>query len=86
LTWLLVAYFIIQGGMWAFDAYRRLDGGPPILTWELLSGAPAGDAVAVSSVGVASQSLIGDLDIGVSMMAMTLGMAYMFAAMVVPMS
>jgi hypothetical protein len=81
LTWLLVAYFVIQAGMWALDAYRRLDGASPIISWDVMS-APRGAAVTVSGAGFASQSLIGDLDIGVSMIAMALGMAYMFAAMV----
>jgi hypothetical protein len=82
LTWLLVVYFIIQGGMWALDAYRRLDGGPPIIIWSFMSAAPAGPAITVFGAGAAAESLIGDLDIGVSMITMTFGMAYMFAVMV----
>lgn len=81
LTWPLVAYFAMQAGMWACDAYRRLDGESPIISWDLMA-APGGAAITASGTAVASQSLIGDLDIGVSMMAMALGMAYMFAAMV----
>jgi hypothetical protein len=81
LTWLLVAYFVIQGGMWALDAYRRLDGDTPIVSWNLLWAATPGDALIIPAASGASQSLIGDLDIGISMIAMTLGMAYMFVAM-----
>jgi hypothetical protein len=80
LTSLLVVYFTVQGGMWAIDAYRRIDGSTPIITWRYMSTAPAGAELAVS--GGASESLIGNLDIGVSMIAMTLGMAYMLATMV----
>lgn len=83
LSWLLVAYFVVEAAMWALDAYRQLDGGTPSLGWRMLpqesgSGALTAPAAAATT---ASRSLIGELDIGVSMFAMALGMAYMLAAM-----
>ena len=78
LTWLLVAYFSIQALLWATDAYRRVDG-----RWQIGGGARlsvAGDGtVAISAVR--SEPLICNIEMRPSMVAMTLGMAYMFAAM-----
>lgn len=77
LTWLFVAYLTGEAGLWAVDAYRRLDGGSPVIA---LGMSATGQTGAVT-VGVAPAALLGNLDISVSMITMTLGMAYMFAAM-----
>jgi len=74
ITWLLVAYFVWQSVMWLSDRMRGLDhktlwGGSASVT-------PDG-AVAIS----AAEPLVCFRDLRVSMFAMTLGMAYMFAAM-----
>lgn len=83
LSWLLVAYFVLAAAMWAFDAYRQLDNGTPSVTWRMLPQESASGAltVPVRAVATTSRSLIGELDIGVSMFAMALGMAYMLAVM-----
>jgi hypothetical protein len=78
LTWVLVAYLAGEATLWAVDAYRRIDGGTPILGLTL---APAGPDSGAVVVGAAPAALLGDLDISASMIGMTLGMAYMFAAM-----
>ncbi len=73
LTWLLVAYFAVQAVLWATDSYRKLD-----------------DRVIIRGVGVnpdgtlvasAAGRLVCERDLRASMTVMTLGMAYMFAAM-----
>jgi hypothetical protein len=73
-TWLLVAYFVVQSLLWVSDRMRQVDhraiGGAGI------SITPGG-AVAIS----AAEPLVCFRDLRVSMTAMTLGMAYMFAAM-----
>jgi Domain of unknown function (DUF5134) len=74
LTWLLVAYFAAQSLLWLSDRMRDVDhlalrGGG-------FSVGPDG-AVAMS----AAEPLVCFRDLRVSMFAMTLGMAYMFAAM-----
>lgn len=74
LTWLLVAYFAAQAALWATDRMRDFDehtifGGGVSVT-------PEG-ALAAS----VAEPLICFKDLRVSMAAMTLGMAYMFAAM-----
>jgi hypothetical protein len=74
LTWLLVAYFIAQSLLWVSDRMRNVDhrtllGGGFSVTPE---GAVAMDA---------AEPLVCFRDLRVSMFAMTLGMAYMFAAM-----
>ena len=74
LTSLLVAYFAAQSLLWATDRMRDVDhrtlfGGGFSVT--------PGGAVAMS----AAEPLVCFRDLRVSMSAMTLGMAYMFAAM-----
>jgi hypothetical protein len=83
LSWLLVAYLFLEAAMWALDAYRQLDDATPGIRWRMLpqesvSGALTAPAAVATT---ASRSLIGELDIGVSMFAMALGMAYMLVAM-----
>ena len=74
LTWLLVAYFAVQSLLWISDRMRAVDhrtlfgGGASV--------GPDG-TVAIS----AAEPLVCFRDLRVSMFAMTLGMAYMFAAM-----
>ena len=79
ITWLLVAYFLAQTVLWATDRMRSFDektifGGG-------ISVTPEGAMTA----GIA-EPLICYKDLRVSMAAMTLGMAYMFAAMQLLMS
>jgi Domain of unknown function (DUF5134) len=83
LSWLLVGYFVLAAAMWAFDAYRQLDNGAPSVSWRMLPQESASGVltVPVRAVATTSRSLIGELDIGVSMFAMALGMAYMLAVM-----
>lgn len=74
LTWLLVAYFGAQSILWVTDRMREVDhktllGGGFSLT-------PDG-AIAMS----AAEPLVCFRDLRISMFVMTLGMAYMFAAM-----
>jgi Domain of unknown function (DUF5134) len=72
-TWLLVAYFAAQTVLWATNRMRQAD--------DLAIGrrfSISGDGtIAVA----AAQPLVCDRDLRVSVGAMTLGMAYMFAAM-----
>jgi len=74
LTWVLVAYFAVQGGLWVTDRMRAIDhrtlwGGGASIT--------PGGAVALE----AAEPLVCFSDLRYSMLAMTLGMAYMLAAM-----
>jgi Domain of unknown function (DUF5134) len=73
LTWLLVAYFFAQSLLWVTDRMRDVDHKT------LLGGGfsvTPGGAVAMS----AAEPLVCFRDLRASMFAMTLGMAYMFAA------
>lgn len=86
LVWAVVAYLTVEAGLWLFDAYRRLDGSDGLLNWRLLSieaaGAVTGRGARVAAAQAsASERLLGDLDITVSMLVMTVGMAYMIVAM-----
>ena len=74
LTWLLVAYFGAQSLLWIADRMREVDH--VALRGGGISVGPDG-AVAMS----AAEPLVCFRDLRVSMFAMTLGMAYMFAAM-----
>ena len=74
ITWLLVAYFVAQSLLWVTDRMREVDH--KTLYGGGLSVTPEG-AVAMS----AAEPLVCFRDLRVSMFAMTLGMAYMFAAM-----
>jgi len=79
LTWLLVAYFAAQALLWGTDRMRDLD--ERTILGGSLSVTPDG-ALAAS----VAEPLICFKDLRVSMAAMTLGMAYMFAAMQLVMS
>ena len=79
LRWALVVYLGVQASLWALDAYRRVDGAAPVINFSALSAAPAGVSMPVAATRV--ESLLGDLDISVSMVLMSVGMAWMFAAM-----
>ena len=74
LTWLLVAYFAAQSLLWISDRMRDID--QRTLHRGSLSVAPGG-VVAIA----AAEPLVCFRDLRLSMFAMTLGMAYMFAAM-----
>ena len=79
LTWALVTYLSLEAGLWAADAYRRIDGSASIIGWSI---APAGYESGVITVSrSAPVSLLAGLDISASMITMTLGMAYMLVAM-----
>lgn len=82
-SWTLLLYLVAEAVAWVFDAYRRIDGSGPAISWQTLSGDPGGAAVRATVTGIAadSRSLLGGLDISVSMVGMTLGMAYMVVAM-----
>ncbi len=73
ITWLLVAYFTAQALLWVTNSYRKLDNHTIV----------AGNAVNPDGTLTASavQPLICERDLRPSMFVMTLGMAYMFAAM-----
>ena len=81
-SFLLSAYLLSEAVMWALDIYRRLDGLTPIVSWRLLAS-ESGLTVSAIRVGAdnVSGSLLGELDISASMIAMALGMAYMLVAM-----
>jgi hypothetical protein len=74
ITWILVAYFAVQTLLWLTNRMRDVDHRT--LFGGSFSVAPDG-AVAIS----AAEPLVCFRDLRVSMSAMTLGMAYMFAAM-----
>jgi hypothetical protein len=74
ITWILVAYFALQSLLWASDRMRDIDHRT--LIGGSFSVTPGG-AVAIS----AAEPLVCFRDLRASMFAMTLGMAYMFAAM-----
>lgn len=79
ITWLLVAYFAGQAVLWGTDRMRALDERTIL-----------GGAVSVTPDGALTASVAEPLicykDLRVSMAAMTIGMAYMFAAMQLPFS
>jgi uncharacterized protein DUF5134 len=79
ITWLLVTYFAAQAALWGSDRMRELDERTIF-----------GGAVSVTPEGALQASVAEPLicfkDLRVSMAAMTLGMAYMFAAMQLVMS
>jgi hypothetical protein len=79
ITWILVAYFALQALLWGSDRMRGFD--EHTILGSAISVTPEGAITA----GVA-EPLICYKDLRVSMAAMTLGMAYMFAAMQLLMS
>jgi hypothetical protein len=79
-TWFLVVYLVASAATWMLDLYRRLDGAAPIFSLQILAGQPNA-SIAITNSARESASLLGELDINASMMAMALGMAYMLAAM-----
>jgi hypothetical protein len=74
ITWLLVAYFAAQSLLWVSDRMREIDH--KTLPSGGFSVTPGG-TLAIS----AAEPLVCFRDLRASMFAMTLGMAYMFAAM-----
>ena len=73
LTWLLVAYFVAQSLLWLTDRMRSIDHHTLPTAYVVTPDGALGRA--------AAQPLICYRDLRASMFAMTLGMAYMFAAM-----
>ena len=78
ITWLLVAYFAIQAGLWATNTFRRLDREHQIPGISNIQVNADGTA---SMSAVAAEPLVCELDLRPTMTVMALGMAYMFAAM-----
>jgi hypothetical protein len=74
ITWILVAYFAVQSLLWVTDRMREIDH--KTLLGGGISVTPGG-AVAMA----AAEPLVCFRDLRASMFVMTLGMAYMFAAM-----
>jgi hypothetical protein len=74
LTWILVVYFVAQSLLWVSDRMREIDHKT---LWGGSFSVTPGGAVAIE----AAEPLVCFRDLRVSMFAMTLGMAYMFAAM-----
>ncbi len=74
ITWLLVAYYVAEAVLWSTNGMRRLDERTIL-----------GGGISVTPEGAMAASVAEPLicykDMRVSMAAMTLGMAYMFAAM-----
>jgi hypothetical protein len=79
ITWLLVAYFAVQAVLWGTDRMRDFDERT------LFSGGVSVTPDGALAANVA-EPLICFKDLRVSMAAMTIGMAYMFAAMQLVMS
>jgi multidrug transporter EmrE-like cation transporter len=84
LTWVLVAYFVLQALLWASDRMREVDhlalfGGRLSLgsATPAVVLSPGSAPVALS----AAEPLVCFRDLRLSMATMTLGMAYMLAAM-----
>jgi len=82
-SWALAAYLLAEAAMWALDLYRRLDGATPVVSWQLLASEPGAtlSTTSIRTETAASASLLGELDISASMIAMSIGMAYMLVAM-----
>jgi hypothetical protein len=78
ITWLLVAYFMLQAVLWATDTFRRLDREHQIPG---ISGISLGADGTTTISAAAAAPLVCELDLRATMAAMGLGMAYMFAAM-----
>jgi hypothetical protein len=79
LTWTLVAYLTVQAGLWSVSAYREIDG-----RWQLGGGSglsPSGGGGTFSLTVARSEPLIRNVELRPSLIAMSLGMAYMFVAM-----
>jgi hypothetical protein len=74
ITWLLVAYFAAQSLLWAGNRMRSVDRETLLAGGVSLT--PDGALAATAAV-----PLIGSRDLRLPMFAMTLGIAYMFAAM-----
>ena len=74
ITWLLVVYFAAQSLLWAGGRMCRIDH--KALLAGSVSLTPDG-----ALVGTAAESLIGSSDLRLPMCVLTLGIAYMFAAM-----
>jgi Domain of unknown function (DUF5134) len=74
ITWILVAYFALQSLLWVSNRMREVDHRTLHIGSVSLT---AGGAIAITT----AEPLVCFRDLRASMFAMTLGMAYMFAAM-----
>jgi hypothetical protein len=74
ITWLLVAYFLAQGVLWGSDRMRSVDH-------KTLWGSGASITPDGAVVMTAAEPLVCFRDLRASMLTMTVGMAYMLAAM-----
>lgn len=77
--WIVAAYFTVQAALWMNNSYRWLDdrlrfGGM------LVNSAAVDHSISVAAE-VSAESLMARLHLRASMITMTLGMAYMLAAM-----
>jgi hypothetical protein len=79
ITWLLVAYFALQAGLWATNAFRSLDREHQIPGISRIA-INADGSVAIAG-GAVAERLVCERDLRPTMALMALGMAYMFAAM-----
>jgi hypothetical protein len=77
-TWLLVGYFAVQAILWATDTFRSLDREHQIPGIARI-GITADGSATLSAT--AAERLVCEVDLRPTMALMTLGMAYMFAAM-----
>jgi len=73
ITWLLVAYFLAQTALWATDRFRALDER------QLFGSLRVGGGGTLTASAV--EPLVCERDLRASLGVMTLGMAYMLAAM-----
>lgn len=74
ITWLLVAYFLAQGLLWGSDRMRSVDH---LTVWGSGASVTPGGAIVMT----AAEPLVCFRDLRASMLTMTVGMAYMLAAM-----
>lgn len=72
-----------EAAMWGLNAYRVVDRGTPLISWGPSATIAEGGAIAIPAEP--SRSLVGGIDLSVSMTAMAVGMAYMLVAMQVMM-
>jgi len=80
LVWAFAAYLTFESA----DAYRVFDRQAEfaLISWRALPAGPDAPApVTAPQARASSRSMLGDVDIRVSMVLMTLGMAYMLVAM-----
>ena len=80
-TVLVTLYLLMDAVLWAVDAHRVMERAPSLLRWLPVAGSSGATTFALPAAVARADALLGDLDIGPSMVVMSLGMAYMVAAM-----